>query len=64
MLDLVDEAFDQVALSVKVFVVGRRFAAPGERRDHGIGAEREISPDLVRVVCLVGDDVLGGEAID
>jgi hypothetical protein len=64
MLDLVDEAFDEVALFVKMFVVGRLFTASGEPRDHSIGAEREIGPDLVSVVCLVGNDVLSGEAVD
>lgn len=64
MLDLVDEAFDEVALFIELFVIWRRIAARGKGRDHRVYTEREISPDSVGIVCLICDDVLGHEAVD
>jgi hypothetical protein len=64
VLHFVDEAFDEVALSIELLVVGRRLQAPRERRDHGVGAEGQEGPDSIGVVCLISDDVLGHEPFD
>ena len=64
MLDLVDEAFDEMALLVKLLVVRDRLASVYFGWDDRLGAESEVRPDPVDVVCLVGNDVLGHKAVD
>ena len=64
MLDLVNEALDEMALLIKVLVVRDRLFAESSGWDHGLGAKGEVCPEPFDVVCLVGNDVLGREAID
>ncbi len=64
MFDFVDETFDEMALLIKVLVVRGRIFAKGPRWDHRLGAESEVCSEPFDVVCLVGDDVLGREAVD
>jgi hypothetical protein len=64
MLDFVDETFDEVTLLVAILIVGDRLLARSERGDHGIGADHEKVAELVVVVSLVGNDVIGVEAVD
>lgn len=64
MLDFVDEAFDEMALLVKLHVVRDRLGSRDFGRDDGLGAEGEVRPQPVDVVRLVGDDMLGDVAVD
>lgn len=65
MLELVEEALDAIALLVEVVVVGSRTGAVLSWRDDDLGAGgRNPFDQVVRVVALVGDGYLGGEAVD
>jgi hypothetical protein len=65
MLELADEALDDVALFVEMPVVGDGLGTTGVRRDDGEGADfGDGLADAVGVVRLVGDDVLGTLAVE
>jgi transposase len=64
MLDLVDEAFDQVALLVEVLVVRNGLLSRGFGRNDRVGTKGEISPDPIGVVGAIGKHMLGGDAVD
>jgi hypothetical protein len=49
MLDLVDEAFDQVAFLVEVLVMRDGLLSRGFGRNDRVGTEGEISPDPIGV---------------
>ena len=65
MLELVEEALDEVALFVQLGVVGPGVDAVALGRDHWLGAPgNDVGEQLVGIVGLVGQDVLGFEALD
>lgn len=65
MLDLVDEALDQVALFVQMTVMLALLVATWRRGNDRFGAalNNQIK-EISRIVGLVGDDVVGAEALD
>jgi hypothetical protein len=64
VFDFVDEAFDEMAFLVAMFVVGNRLLSRCQCWDHGNGAESKKGSEFVGVVGLVGDDVAGDKAVD
>lgn len=65
LLELSDGALDAVAQLVEDGVEGARPGHAGSLRDDRLGPARlDGVEDGVGVVCLVGDDVSGGQAVD
>jgi hypothetical protein len=65
LFELVEEALDDVALLVGVYIVGTLDLAVSFRRDDGLGAGLGDPVDeMVGVVALVGDGGACGDAVD
>ncbi len=64
MLDLVDEALDEMAFLVEFLVVRRNVISEGPGRDHRLGAKGEKGSEPLGIIGLVGDDMIGRETVD
>ena len=65
VFDLVDKAFDEVALLVQVGIVRDGLGAGTVRGDHGADVVRaQVRSEGIGVEGLVGDQDLGGQAAD
>jgi hypothetical protein len=58
MLDLVDEAFDQIAFLVEIFVMRNGLRSRTARGNYGFGAAfRDGCTKFVGIITLVGEQV-------
>ena len=65
MIELVDKAFDQVALAIETEIARQAFGSIGARGDYGTGAlKRYGHAEVVGVIGPIGDDMVGAEPGD